>query len=105
MTDEKVIPFVQTVSVIPNGLVDKLYKLDGKKGCDHVNIYVDPEVAYIECRECGDHLDPIQYLYKMACSERQMDFRRNEMQAYEKQIETKNRCKCEKCGEMTRIVR
>jgi hypothetical protein len=108
MEETKVIEFdvAKSISLKPNSSTDKLYWLDEtKKRCDHVNILVDPEMAYIECRECGEHLDPVQYLYKLACAERLMTFRAQDMRNYENSIEKKNRCKCEKCGEMTRIVR
>ena len=97
----------KTISFKPKDSTSDIYDFSNeiKKRCPHLNIGVDPELGYIECRECHEHLDPIQYLYKIACSERLIDFRRDQMLKYEKQIEEKNRCKCEKCGEMTRIVR
>lgn len=73
--------------------------------CKHLNILVDEAWGYIECADCHKHLDPIQYLYKIATKERLMEFRRDQMEKFEQDILKKNKTKCEHCGKMATVIK
>ena len=72
-------------------------------GCQHRNFDVDPSAAYVQCRDCGEKLDPMWVLYRIACDEYTYRWRLNGLREDAKKAQQKNRCKCEKCGQMTRI--
>lgn len=97
---DNILNFTAEVSLKP---AENKYVWDGK--CEHWNAMVDKELSYLICRNCGEHLDPIQYLYKLSIEERAIEFRLTNLQKLEKQILNKNKCKCEHCQKMTTIVR
>lgn len=71
--------------------------------CQHNQFLVDPEMAYVECALCHEHLNPMWCMVQLCNTEaraiKRLDWLNNESAKAEK----KNRCKCEKCGQMTRI--
>lgn len=90
MSDEKVITF---------------HRYTDRKNCQHNKFVVDPRHKSVECALCGKELNPIWVLEQLCNQESRA--RRSLDDLYEKIEKAKNktRCKCEKCGEMTRIVR
>ena len=75
--------------------------------CDHNTIVVDEKLWRIECKDCGEMLDPIRYLVNLAKKEKKWRFNYlQEMEWYEatyKRRVEKSRCKCRNCGKMTSI--
>lgn len=72
-------------------------------GCQHINVLVDEDLAFIECSECGEKLDPIKYLAGLAKEERSIEYNINSLQKQEAKIKNRLRTKCNHCGKMTRI--
>lgn len=73
--------------------------------CRHNKYIVDPQLATVECAICGEKLNPIWVLTELSHKEARA---RNVVDDLKEQAEkTKNklRCKCQHCGEMTRILR
>jgi len=73
--------------------------------CRHNKYYLDNSLANVKCGICNESLNPLWVIRELANEENRYFM---QMQAYEnivKKAEAKNKCKCEKCGEMTRIER
>ncbi len=73
--------------------------------CRHNKWYVDETLAEITCGICEQKLNPIWCLVQQAKTERRLKWRFDELQTLVKKSEDKLRCKCQKCGKMTRIIR
>lgn len=77
--------------------------------CKHSNVLIDEELWCIECSICGEKLDPIHYLHKMAKEETYTVWRLNELKKELKDLEAKldekNKCKCTNCGKITKIIK
>ncbi len=73
--------------------------------CRHNKWYVDETLAEITCGICEQKLNPIWCLIQQAQQERRLKWHLEQL--YEKVEKTKDklRCKCQKCGQMTRIIR
>jgi len=52
---------------------------------------------------CGESLNPIWVLSKFSQAENRMHMRIAELGKDAKKAESKNRCKCEHCGKLTKI--
>lgn len=71
--------------------------------CSHNKYIVDPKLNTVECGICGEKLNPMWVLTEL-CNQEQRAYRR--LQVLNEQAEkaiAKNRCKCQKCGKITRI--
>jgi uncharacterized Zn finger protein len=71
--------------------------------CNHLNIVVDEKLWYIECADCGEHLDPVHYLVRLANNEAIAHFKYQQLEHLSRKIQAKNKCKCEHCGKITKI--
>lgn len=73
--------------------------------CQHNKFLVDEQLGTVECGICGEKLNPI-WVLRQLCGEETRYFRRLEfLKGEADKAEAKNRCKCEKCGQMTRIAK
>lgn len=75
----------------------------GLYDCQHPVAIVDEEKAEIECSDCGEKLDPIKYLAKLADREGAYYERMVRLREDYQKVKDKTRCKCQHCGLMTRI--
>jgi hypothetical protein len=73
------------------------------RGCEHRNVLIDEKLWMIECSECHEKLDPIQYLLNLARDERYVQYRINELEKKERKLKDRIRTKCDHCGKMTSI--
>lgn len=71
--------------------------------CRHLFITVDPDLEYVECRDCGNKLNPMQVLYRMCTEESLWERRCIEYQRWAEKYKKKCRVKCEHCGKMTHV--
>jgi len=72
-------------------------------GCEHNSILVDADLWEIECAECHEKLNPIEYLIKLAQNERLVKMEATMIREQIKQLSNRVRTKCQHCGKMTRI--
>jgi ribosomal protein S27E len=84
-------------------------KKEAKFGsCKHDSVLVDKDLWNIECADCGEILDPIQYLVNLAGEETLSKFRLDTMQEEYMRIEDvlkkRTHTKCEHCGKSTKIT-
>ncbi len=76
-----------------------------KAACPHTHIVVDGDLWRIECDDCGETLDPIAFLVRLANDETDAKYRVDMLRRAEERIRGRLRTKCEHCGRMTRIER
>jgi len=95
-------PQEKTVSVKRKRRIDK--RLDE---CQHNQILVDDELWEIECLKCGEKLDPVNYLIRLAGEEDVMEYRLNTLRREYKRINdilaVKTKTRCEHCGKLTTV--
>lgn len=73
--------------------------------CAHNKFVLDPTLAHVECGICGEKLNPMWVIEQYANREHRAWMRIFELDKIAEKAVKKDRCKCEKCGEMTRIVK
>jgi len=71
--------------------------------CKHMNLTVDDELATVSCDDCGEKLNPIALLLRMATDESRWQHRADELRDALKRYDEKQRCKCQHCGKFTRV--
>lgn len=71
--------------------------------CRHMNMTVDDELATVACDDCGEKLNPIAVLLRMAHEESRWGQRAAELQQALQRFSERERTKCQHCGHMTRI--
>ncbi|MDC7805546.1 hypothetical protein PQS31_01705 [Luteimonas sp BLCC-B24] len=72
-------------------------------GCQHAHTEVDEKKSEVTCRDCGEKLNPIWVLVRIANEDRILRDRWAGMRAELKLMSGRVRTKCQHCGEMTRI--
>ncbi|ROO28231.1 hypothetical protein [Salinisphaera orenii] len=72
-------------------------------GCQHKRLRVDEQLATVECRDCGEKLNPVHVIARMAKEESLWRRRLDALRAVRQKLEKRQRCKCDHCGRMTRI--
>lgn len=75
----------------------------GRKYCTHKYVLIDPDLEYVQCRDCGEKLNPMQVLYRAATEETRLYYRIKEMHKWEKKYKEKSRVKCQHCNKMTPV--
>jgi hypothetical protein len=73
--------------------------------CSHQKVIVDESLNTVECKDCGEKLNPVWVLAQYANRERLAVQNLEMLKELQKKAEEKTKCKCEKCGGITRIVR
>lgn len=76
-----------------------------KLRCKHGKYIVDESLNKIECALCHKELNPIWVLGQMCNDENRYNQNIVHLKEVASKAQKKNRCKCEKCGEITRIQR
>lgn len=93
-------------------VLHKAIKSYEKRNCLHKSIAVNSELAQVECKDCGEKLDPLAILVRMSEEQtlwwhRASEYRSRyeEYMKLDQELAHKHRCKCEHCHKMTRIDR
>ena len=94
-------PHPDEVSMAPVDGPHVSFAKDGQ--CRHLNISVHEDRAEVVCRDCKIELNPIWVLTRMAKEETKWSLRRTEFIAARTALAMRQRCKCQHCGQMTRI--
>jgi len=71
--------------------------------CKHNKFIIDKTLSTIECGICHKDLNPIWVIEQYWPEESRARIRVDELNKISEKAAKKNRCKCEKCGLMTRI--
>ena len=73
--------------------------------CRHSNFIVDVSLQEVECGKCGQKLNPMFVIERMANEESRERGLIKELKEEIEKSRSKMRCKCEHCKKMTRIAR
>lgn len=71
--------------------------------CAHRRLIVDEQLNTVECEDCGAQLNPVAMLARFAQEESLWQRRGEELNKLHAALDAKVRCKCQHCGQMTRI--
>lgn len=85
-------------------LVRPFEVLRGTK-CSHlyVTYLIDESSAEVECGQCGEKLNPMWVLRRLANEDRRFAEAHETYQDEMRRLNERSRAKCEHCGKMTRI--
>ncbi|MEA5281413.1 hypothetical protein [Vibrio parahaemolyticus] len=75
------------------------------QGCRHKSFIVDARLNVVECGDCGAKLNPMWTLTELAARESRYRNHIEQLKAKVEKTEARLRCKCQHCGNMTRIIR
>ncbi len=99
-------PILKVVDRYETGKCNHLYTLDGA-GLSYkpipITYIIDRKTGTVECSNCQDKLDPIWVLEQLCNQEGQWRMRAERYHDEMKRLRKRQRTKCERCGEMTRI--
>lgn len=71
----------------------------------HGPFIFDPNGNECECKTCGAKFHPMAVIEMLANQESRYNRKAKEAIAIEEKVKDKNRCKCEHCGKITKIVK
>lgn len=71
--------------------------------CQHKHITVDADLDTVECDDCEEKLNPVAMLIRFANEESQWARNGEKLRELHRELDARIRCKCQHCGQMTRI--
>ncbi len=71
--------------------------------CQHKHMTVDEDLNEVECDDCGAKLNPVAVLTRFAREESRWQREGERLRELHKELDARVRCKCQHCGQMTRI--
>lgn len=71
--------------------------------CQHKRVEVDEILAEVTCKDCGERLNPIAVMVRMAQEESRLGQRIETLNRLKAGLEKKQRTKCKHCGQMTPV--
>lgn len=71
--------------------------------CEHKHLIVDEQLSLVTCQACGEQINPIYVLSRMATEESLWMRRFHAMNEAREKLKLRQRCKCDHCGRMTQI--
>jgi len=71
--------------------------------CSHSKFKLNDSLDRVFCGICGEGLNPMWVIKEFSNKEHRLFERLMYLEKQAKKAEEKNRCKCEKCGQMTTI--
>lgn len=71
--------------------------------CQHNKIEVDEDLAEVTCSDCGAKLNAISVLMRFATEETRWSRQAADAREAIRALDARVRCKCQHCGQMTRI--
>ena len=71
--------------------------------CQHKHMTVNEDLNEVECDDCGAKLNPVAMLLRFANEESRWQREGERLKELHKELDARVRCKCQHCGQMTRI--
>lgn len=71
--------------------------------CKHNNMTVDEDLNEVLCDDCGAKLNPVAVLLRFATEESRWAREGERLRELHKALDARIRCKCQHCGQMTRV--
>lgn len=81
----------------------KVIEFRKKTFCRHNSLIVDEDLEKIECKNCGEKLNPFFAIRKLMQLSEVWKKQKAEADLSRENAEKKTKTKCEHCGKMTRI--
>jgi ribosomal protein S27E len=100
MSDEKVVRLPVKPKGAPRG---ELTIVSPYGGCSHTHFLVDERASEVTCRDCGEKLNPIWALGKLAQHDSSLIQRWAHLSAHVKLLEKRVKVKCTGCQKMVTI--
>jgi len=88
-------------SLVSKTVLNKVWN----KKCWHRQVVVDDSLNTVECKLCGETLNPMWVLDQLCDKEHRYYMRLKELNDTANQVAEKLKCKCLHCGKMTPIYR
>lgn len=83
----------------------------GPPACTHLEIEVDTILATVQCVQCKQRLCPVEWIARLAETWHVVEYHHQRaheqtarLQEVERRLHAKARCKCQHCGQVTRIT-
>lgn len=99
-TNVHIFPIQTTNDSIPRFLIPQR-----SSTCAHSAFLIDYEKAEVECQKCGEKVNPMWALWRLATQERQWHEGRERYLEEQKRLDERLRTKCQHCKQITRISR
>lgn len=71
--------------------------------CQHKHMTVDEDLNEVVCDDCGAKLNPVAVLLRFANEESRWQREGERLRKLHADLDSRVRCKCQHCGQMTRI--
>jgi hypothetical protein len=84
---------------------ESIYYRRLKKTCPHFAVTVDPLLSQIECRACGEKLNPVVWLAMMTEEWGRIKRLYEDLKIVRDEVETRKQVKCQHCRKLTPISR
>ncbi len=73
------------------------------KECAHRKTKIDTTLSRLVCSDCGEHLNPVEWLAQVAELFEGLAQERARLDTARARYEAKQRCRCEHCGKITKV--
>jgi ribosomal protein S27E len=103
VTDETKAPVIDLGVKFKKPHPEDVTLIMGYPKCFHGPFIVDSEAAEVACATCGEKLNPMVVLHRLAAKESQYHATAKRYQEEMKRISERSSTKCRHCGKMTRI--
>lgn len=84
-------------------VVEMTHRLCGRDRYHHGPFLVDERALEVECKKCGEKLNPVKVLADLSDNHRLWEYRRREIEKAKEKLEARKVCRCQNCGKMTKI--
>ncbi len=81
----------------------KTFNNKDRRRCPHKEIVVDELKTQVECGLCGEQLNPVAILARIAAEQNSWNLSMEGIRDIAKRMEDRRKTKCEFCHKMTRI--
>lgn len=71
--------------------------------CQHKHMTVDEDLSEVTCDDCGAKLNPVAVLTRFAREESRWQREAARLRELHQALDARVRCRCQHCGQMTRI--
>lgn len=84
---------------------DSKFLIVKRDRCLHANFLVDDKKQEVECGQCGEKLNPMYVLHRLAIEENKWHKHHDRYKEEMQRLEERSKTKCQHCKQMTRISR
>lgn len=89
----------------PEQIFTEIKKIPHVDECQHNHVKIDEATDSVICSDCGERLSPMWVLKRLAQRHNQFYWNYERLFKMTEKAAKMNRCKCQFCGKMTKIVK